>query len=169
MCLKRILMNTLPIAKVSIASALMLFLFAALSVAPSSAADIYKSTDDHGRMVYSDHPLTYTAQKIVVRTESSDPEVVRAQIDEEAAQLAESEAARRSKAETDRAARADKEQKELEKARDCELAQGRLRLLANANNATYWDEQKNAIAYYSREEVAMQRANAQEAVTQACE
>jgi len=132
------------------------------------AGEIYRSTDAKGNPVYSDHPLSDTAQRMVIRTERTDPEAVEARIADERKMLEQAVTTRKDKTEKDQMARAEKEKAESSRKESCQRAQSRVRTLANERQVYRFDEQGNRV-YPSVEELAAQRESARQEVEQNCE
>ena len=71
----------------------MLLLAMALLAGPADAGDVYVSRDAKGNAIYTDTPQTIPAQKLDVRSASSDPAQVQARYDEQMKRYAADDAA----------------------------------------------------------------------------
>jgi len=71
----------------------MLLLAMALLAGPADAGDVYVSRDAKGNVIYTDTPQTIPAQKLDVRSASSDPAQVQARYDEQMKRYAADDAA----------------------------------------------------------------------------
>jgi len=71
----------------------MLLLAMALLAGPAGAGDVYVSRDAKGNVIYTDTPQTIPAQKLDVRSASSDPAQVQARYDEQMKRYAADDAA----------------------------------------------------------------------------
>jgi len=145
-----------------------LTLVAALLVAGTAmAGDVYVTRDAQGNPVYTDTPDAIPAEKLGIRSASSDPAEVKARYDEAMKRAAAEEAARSKSA---AAATATSQARELtaeDRATRC--AQARERYQAVMENYRIYEEAPTGERrYLSSEEIDTTRINAKQSMDEFC-
>lgn len=127
--------------------------------------EIYKSTDSEGRPIYSDRPLSPSAERLTVRS-TRDPSAA-----EEAAARTratnERLDAQRKQAAGNRAAREAEQQAQARRQEDCRRARDRYLMFAEANRLYRRDEQGNRV-YYTSAEIDAERTRAEQKMKELC-
>lgn len=141
------------------------FLCAAAMV-PAVADEIYKSTDAQGRPVYSDRPLSPSAERVVIQSSPS-PRAAQdgaAQVQATIERLEEQRKQEQAKQTEKRAAQEAQERR----AENCRRARDRYLMFAEANRLYRRDEQGNRV-YYTGAEIDAERAAAEKAMKGFCD
>ncbi len=140
------------------------WLIVAFVVLVPAAADIYKSTDARGNLVYSDRAPSGPAQRVPIETRPRNSEQARASLEAERAawQRADAERAEREGAKAgEQAAKRDEQAKRCNAARfqqtEFEFGRRKFRL----------DSQGNRV-YYSATEIDQKRAEAKQQIAEFC-
>lgn len=145
-------------------SALAILLFC--TAGPLCAADeIYKSTDAQGHPVYSDRPLSPSAERVVIQSSPKSPAAqasaaqVQATVERLEQQRRQDEAAQAQKRATQEA--------QQKRAESCRRARDRYLTFAEANRLYRRDEQGERV-YYTGEEIDAERTAAEKAMKELC-
>lgn len=147
-------------------SVLAIIVLSAAIAASASADEIYKSTDAQGRPVYSDRPLSPSAERVVIRP-SSNPAAAQtsaAQVQATNQRLEEQRKQEQARQAEKRAAQEAKDQR----AERCRRARDRYLMFAEANRLYRRDAQGNRV-YYTGAEIDAERSAAEEAMKELCD
>jgi len=136
--------------------------------AAASAGDVYKTTDQQGRPVYTDKPPTLPAQRMHVESSTTDVVEAKQRYDEQMKRLAESD-----RAGTDAAAQAADERSAAEtsagdRAKRCQDARDRYQSYMTAQKLYVTDDSGGERRYLSAEEIDTARANAKKMMDDFC-
>jgi Domain of unknown function (DUF4124) len=127
------------------------------------AADIYKSVDAEGHVIYSDRADGKAAEKAAVRVDSVDPaEVARLAREQQLLQAEESQRQRQQFADDKKKALQDRDQQLR-----CEAARNQFYAMKEARRIYDRDADGNRV-YYSDAEANAKREEARQAMTAAC-
>jgi predicted HNH restriction endonuclease len=143
-------------------------LVAMLVAGGAQASDIYKTTDPKGQPVYTDRPATLPAQRLDVRTQSTDEVEVQQRYDEQMKSYAEADKARTAK--TTDAADAAKaaDLSATVKARRCEEARQRYESYMNARRLYEPGADESERRYLSDAEIDDAREKALKVMNESC-
>jgi hypothetical protein len=132
----------------------------------ASADDMYRTVDAQGVVVYSDHPLSSTSQRISVQVTAPNQEEARRLAKEQALANADSvqqaQQARHEAAEQQKKAAQDAAQKQR-----CDAARNRYAVFSAGGRIFKTDEQGNRV-YYSDQDIDAQRSVSKAAMDSAC-
>lgn len=136
--------------------------------AVASAGDVYKTTDQQGRPVYTDKPPTLPAQRMHVESSTTDVVDAKQRYDEQMKRLSESD-----RAGTDAAAQAADERSAAEtsagdRAKRCQDARDRYQSYMTAQKLYVTDDSGGERRYLSAEEIDTARANAKKMMDDFC-
>ncbi len=135
-------------------------------IARAGDAQVYKTVDEHGNVVYSDRPSSTSAQKSTVHFhEPSADDLARLDQRRKATQAAENE--RLQQAAASNIARAQQERVQKEKQVRCENARTYYNSLRNATRVYQLDAEGNRV-YLPDAEVDAKRTEARDAMEAAC-
>lgn len=131
------------------------------------AGEVYVTRDASGNMVYTDRPATLPAEKIGVRSNSTDPAEVQSRYDEQMQKYAvDRDAAAKSKAQAAETAKA-REVTADDRAKRCVEARNRYEATLNAIRL-YEEGPDGQRRYLSSEEIDGARADAKKTVDEFC-
>lgn len=142
-------------------------LLCAAAVLPAAADEIYKSTDAQGHPVYSDRPLSPSAERIVVSAPKPSAQASAssaAQVQATTQRLEEESRQEQAKQAEQRAAQAAK----ANRAESCRRARDRYLAFAEANRLYRRDEQGDRV-YYTGEEIDAERTAAEQSMKELCD
>jgi len=144
-----------------------LFLAAlALLAQHAPGAEMYKTVDANGGVVYSDHPLSAASQRISVQvTEPNQQEASR--LSKEQAVLAADAAAEAQQSQHEADEQRKKAAQQAQQKQRCEAARNRYAVFAAGGRIFKSDAQGNRV-YYSDAEIEEQRALSRAAMDSAC-
>ena len=145
----------------------MLLLAMALLAGPADAGDVYVSRDAKGNVIYTDTPQTIPAQKLDVRSASSDPAQVQARYDEQMKRYAADDAADAKAAATAANAKKAAALTAEDRAKRCIAERERYQATMNAIRV-YEEGPDGQRRYLSSEEIDTARANARKAMDEFC-
>ncbi len=136
--------------------------------AAASAGDVYRTTDQQGRPVYTDKPPTLPAQRMHVESSTTDVVEAKQRYDEQMKRLAESD-----RADSDKAAQAADERSAAEtsagdRAKRCQDARDRYQSYMTAQKLYVTDDSGGERRYLSAEEIDTARANAKKMMDDFC-
>lgn len=122
------------------------------------AGEVYRQTDDSGRVIYSDRPASANATRLDIESRPTDP----ARLADMAAQREEREKAREEARETSEEARLRQQDRQAQRASNCEKAMAYQQRVETARRLYRLDDNGER-QYYSAEEhdAALARARAQ--------
>jgi hypothetical protein len=129
-------------------------------------ADIYKSVDAQGHVVYSDRATTPAAQKANVVVQEGDPKEA-ARLGKEQQLLKAVESQRKQQELTDLRKQAQQQREKQQKQVLCTNARDRYRTLSNANHIYDLDAQGNRV-YLGDAQIDAAREDARKAMSAAC-
>ncbi len=155
--------KTISIARFSALVGATVMLFAAQDPV---AAEVYKTVDAKGEVVYSDHPLSQASQRISVKVSTPDPEELTRLAKQQA--MLSAEAHEQAQQDRQQAAEQQKEQvdQRAQQQQRCDAA--RERYAEFSGGRVYkLDENGNQI-FYSDQEIDQQRAASKAAMESAC-
>jgi hypothetical protein len=132
----------------------------------SLADDMYKTVDSQGHVVYSDHPLSSSSQRISVQVPAPNPEEA-ARIIKEQAILNADAAQQAQQAQHDADEQSKKAAHDAAQKRRCEAARDRYAVFAAGGRIFKSDEQGNRV-YYSDQEIEEQRQAAKVIMDSTC-
>ena len=138
-----------------------------LAMTMVAAEDIYKSIDAQGRPVYSDRPLSSTAERVTIQSRPRDAAAAEERARQELAELARRQEERDRQATVSRAAEQEKETAEKAQAERCIAARNRYFMFAEANRLYRRDEAGNRV-YYTGAEIDAERDAAKRKMDQQC-
>lgn len=127
--------------------------------------EIYKSTDSRGRPIYSDRPLSPSAERLTVRSTRDAAAAEEAAARTQA--VNERLDAQRKQAADSRAAREAEQQAQARRQDDCRRARDRYLMFAEANRLYRRDERGNRV-YYTSAEIDVERARAEQKMKELC-
>lgn len=153
-------------ARVGACRVLAFALLCAAATGMTSADEIYKSTDAQGRPVYSDRPLSPSAERIVIQASPrpAAAEASAAQVQATVERLEEQRKQEQAKQAEQRAAR----EAQQKRAESCRRARDRYLMFAEANRLYRRDEQGNRV-YYTGAEIDAERTAAEKAMKALCD
>jgi len=134
----------------------------------TQASEVYRTTDSQGRPIYTDKPQSLPAERIGVKTSTTDPAEAQRRLDQEMKQIAGADAAA-----ADSAAKAADAQKAREltaedRARRCQDARQRYESYQNARRLYEPGETEGERRYLSSEEIDAARADAKRLMDEFC-
>lgn len=138
-----------------------------LTMAIVAAEDIYKSTDAQGRPVYSDRPLSSTAERVTIQSRPRDAAAAEERARQELAELVRRQEERDRQTAASRAAKQEKETAEKAQAERCIAARNRYFTFAEGNRLYRRDEAGNRV-YYTGAEIDAERVAAKNKMDQEC-
>lgn len=142
-----------------------IFLSAAIAV-PTSADEIYKSTDAEGHTVYSDRPLSPSAERVVIRP-SSNPAAAQTSAAQLQATIERLEQQRKQE-QAKQAEKRAKQDAQEKRAESCRRARDRYLMFTEANRLYRRDAQGNRV-YYTGAEIDAERSAAEQAMKELCD
>jgi hypothetical protein len=142
---------------------------AVLLAVSAQASDVFKSTDPQGRPVYTDKPQTLPAQKLDVRTASTDTVEVQRRYEEQMKRLGAEQEAASAAAARDAEARKAAEMTQEDRARRCVEARQRYESYMNARRLYEPGSGEGERRYLSDAEIDAARANARQAMDEFCD
>ncbi|HMN47244.1 MAG TPA: DUF4124 domain-containing protein [Povalibacter sp.] len=128
--------------------------------------EIYKSTDAEGRPIYSDRPLSPSAQRVIVRS-TRDPAAAEAAAAQVQATNERVEAYRKQEADK-RVAKEGEQKAQVRRQEDCRRARDRYLMFAENNRLYRRDEQGNRV-YYTSVEIDAERTSAEKRMKELCD
>lgn len=139
-----------------------------LLTAGTQASEVYKTTDAQGRPIYTDKPVSLPAERIGVKTSSTDPADAQRRYDDEMKQMTSADAA--SEATTARSAEAQKarEMTDEDRARRCQDARQRYESYLTARRLYEPGSADGERRYLSDAEIDAARADAKQLVDEFC-
>lgn len=145
-----------------------LTLLAALLLAGTAGAgDVYVTRDAQGIPVYTDTPDVIPAEKVGIRSASSDPAEVKARYDEEIKRVATEEAERTKSAAAASAASQARELTAEDRAKRCVQARERYQAISGSYRV-YEEGSGGERRYLSSEEIDAGRISAKQAMDELC-
>jgi predicted HNH restriction endonuclease len=143
-------------------------LVAMLVAGGAQASDVYKTTDPKGQPVYTDRPATLPAQRVDVRTQSTDEVEVQQRYDEQMKSYAEADKARAAKATDAADATKAADLSATAKARRCEEARQRYESYMNARRLYEPGADESERRYLSDAEIDAAREKAMKVMNEFC-
>ncbi|HEX9773408.1 MAG TPA: DUF4124 domain-containing protein [Steroidobacteraceae bacterium] len=143
-------------------------LVAMLVAGGAQASDVYKTTDPKGQPVYTDRPATLPAQRVDVRTQSTDEVDVQQRYDEQMKSYAEADKARTAKATDAADAAKAADLSATAKARRCEEARQRYESYMNARRLYEPGADESERRYLSDAEIDDAREKAMKVMNEFC-
>lgn len=143
----------------------LLLLLSLQAFAPADAAEIYKCTNENGKLVYQNTPCANaeSVEKLDIESNPTDPDAVKARQEARKEKLESfSEAAEKKREAREAEAKARKQQRE-----ECAAARERLAKLERAQRLTSTNE-KGEVTYLPSEDLVRQREEARERVRKTC-
>ena len=138
-----------------------------LAITVAAAEDIYQSTDAQGRPVYSDRPLSSTAERVTIQSRPRDAAAAEERARQELVELARRQEERDRQAAVSRAAEQEKETAEKAQAERCIAARNRCFTFAEADRLYRRDEAGNRV-YPTGTEIDAERDAAKQKMEQEC-
>jgi nucleotide-binding universal stress UspA family protein len=129
-------------------------------------ADIYKTVDAQGHVVYSDHPISSTSQPMALHVTAANPEEA-ARLDREQEQLSAEAAKEAQQQQNEAAERQKKAAEDAAQQRRCDAARNRYAMFAVGGRLMKSDAEGNRV-FYSDEEIAAEAAASKAAMDSAC-
>ena len=139
-----------------------------LLAAGTQASEVYKTTDNQGRPIYTDKPASLPAERIGVQTSTTDPAEAQRRYDDEMKQMASTDAA--AAAATARSADAQKarELSDEDRAKRCQDARQRYESYLTARRLYEPGGAEGERRYLSDAEIDAARADAKRLVDEFC-
>lgn len=138
-----------------------------LLLRPGYAEDIYKSTDAQGNPVYSDRPLSSTAERLTIRSKPRDETAAQARAAQEVAELARRDEERNRETASAKAEKEASEQAQRAQQERCLAARNRYLMFEEGNRLYRRDDAGNRI-YYTAAEIDAQRKASKQQMDAAC-
>jgi hydroxymethylpyrimidine/phosphomethylpyrimidine kinase len=129
-------------------------------------ADVYKTVDAQGHVVYSDHPISSASQLITVQVAAPNAQEAARLTKEQAMQSAQSSEDMKQMQQAAADQQKQAAQEALQKQR-CDAARSRLATFTAGGRLFRTDEQGNRV-YYSDDEIEAERVAAKSAMDSAC-
>jgi hypothetical protein len=134
----------------------------------TQASDVFKTTDSSGRPVYTDRPATLPAERLDVRSNTTDKVEVQQRYDEQMKTYSEADKAQTAKPAENTDLTQAKEASAAAKVRRCEEARQRYEQYMNARRLYEPGETENDRRYLNSEEIDKARENALQTMNQFC-
>ena len=143
------------------------FLATLLLAGMAGAGEVYMTRDAQGNPVYTDTPQSIPAQRLGIRSSSTDPAEVQARYDEQMKQVAAEDAERAKSAAASAESAKTRELTAEDRARRCADARQRYQAL-NENFRIYEQAPDGERRYLSSEEIDSSRASARQIMDEFC-
>jgi hypothetical protein len=143
-------------------------LVAMLVAGGAQASDVFKTTDSKGQPVYTDRPATLPAERLDVRTQTTDKVEVQQRYDEQMKNYAETEKAQATQNAAAKDAAQAGELSATAKAKRCDEARHRYESYMNARRLYEPGESENDRRYLTDEEIDAAREKAQQVMNTFC-
>lgn len=143
------------------------FLATLLLAGMAGAGEVYVTRDAQGNPVYTDTPQSIPAQRLGIRSSSTDPAEVQARYDEQMKQFATEDAARAKSAAASAESAKARELTAEDRAKRCADARQRYQVL-NENFRIYEQAPDGERRYLSSEEIEASRASARQVMDEFC-
>ncbi len=143
-------------------------LAACLLAVAAQAGEVFKTTDPQGRTVYTDRPQTLPAEKLDVRTSTTDTVEAARSYDEEMKKYAAADKARADAAQKAADAKKAEELTAEDRAKRCVESRERYESMMNARRLYEPGSTEGERRYLSSEEIDAARANAKRTMDEFC-
>jgi hypothetical protein len=143
-------------------------LVAMLVAGGAHAGDVFKTTDSKGQPVYTDRPASLPAERLDVRTQTTDKVEVQQRYDEQMKNYAEADKAQTAQNAAAKDASQAAELNAMAKAKRCEEARHRYESYMNARRLYEAGETENDRRYLTDEEIDAAREKALEVMNTFC-
>ncbi|RPI16285.1 MAG: DUF4124 domain-containing protein [Lysobacterales bacterium] len=143
-------------------------LAACLLAVTAQAGEVFKTTDSEGRTIYTDRPQTLPAERLDVRTSTTDTVEVARRYDEQKKQYAEADKARTDAVQKATDAKKTEELTAEDRAKRCVESRERYESMMNARRLFEPGSTEGERRYLSSEEIDAARANAKQTMDEFC-
>ena len=134
----------------------------------TQASEVYRTTDSQGRPIYTDKPQSLPAERIGVKTSTTDPAEAQRRLDEDMKQMAGADAAAADSAAKAADAQKARELTAVDRARRCQDARQRYESYQDARRLYEPGETEGERRYLSSEEIDAARADAKRLMDEFC-
>ncbi len=145
------------------------FLSALLLFGGAQASDVYKTVDANGRPVYTDRPGNQSAERLNIRSMSTDPAEVQRRYDDAMKRFEEADKAATDAAQDEAEAREIKKATAADRARRCQESRDNYAALIRARRIYEPGPGEGERRYLDDDEITAARENAKQLVDEFCD